>query len=381
MSAPLRIALVTPEHPECGPSFGVGAYVSALAGVLADAGHEVLLPVAGAGGWWTVAPGQAPRRWHDPGPAALRPALAAPWLRARLAAFVPDLVEYANWGGLGACDHGPWRRVVRLSTPVLEIPPADVLRAALRPLHHLWELRTVRRAHLLIANSAAMAATSVECYGREPHAVIPHAWCGAVLPPVMDGDEVLFVGRLEARKGVDVLLAAWQRIAAARPDRTGLRLHLVGPDAAGFGARALARWPTATVTVHGRLIGAELALLRRRCRIQVVPSLFESFGLVALEAWAGGQAVVASAAGGLAEVVGDAGLQVPPGDADALADALGTLLDHPARGAVLLARGQRLLRARYTPTAWRDATLAAYAAARARPAALRGWAGAPAAGV
>jgi glycosyltransferase involved in cell wall biosynthesis len=291
------------------------------------------------------------------GPAVIFPPLAAPWLSRRLAAFAPDVVEYSNWGGLGACDEGRWRRVVRLSTPVAMIPAESLARYLLRPLHGLWESRTVARAHLVIADSRAMSRQAARIYGHAARIIIPHAYHGAVAGDFPTGDGVLFVGRLEPRKGVDVLLAAWKTVRERHP---GAVLHLVGPDHAGFGAAQLARHGAAGVEVHGRLEAEALDAVRRQCRIQVVPSRFESFGLVVLEAFAAGLAVVAAEAGGLPEAVGEAGELVPPGDAAALARALGDLLADPALCASLVTQGRRRLRTHFALGPWVAATLEAY---------------------
>src|SRR5207244_2378728 len=79
------------------------------------------------------------------------------------------------------------------------------------------------------------------------------------------------------------------------------------------------------------------------------PSRYESFGLVALEAWGGGQAVVASDGGGLGEVVDDGGLLVPAERAAPLAESLLRLLRQPALGGELCRRGQQRLRSLYRP--------------------------------
>jgi glycosyltransferase involved in cell wall biosynthesis len=70
-----------------------------------------------------------------------------------------------------------------------------------------------------------------------------------------------------------------------------------------------------------------------------VPSVYEGFGLVAAEALLAGRPVVASSAGAHPEVIGDAGLLVPPGDVDALAHALGRVLGDEALARELGGRG------------------------------------------
>jgi glycosyltransferase involved in cell wall biosynthesis len=77
----------------------------------------------------------------------------------------------------------------------------------------------------------------------------------------------------------------------------------------------------------GRLTHEELAQYYSAAQIAVVPSLYEGFGLPAAEAMACGTPVIATTGGALPEVVGDAGILVPPGSADALAAAIKQLLN------------------------------------------------------
>ncbi|MBA2479851.1 MAG: glycosyltransferase family 4 protein [Planctomycetes bacterium] len=359
----MRVALVTPEFPGCGPSYGVGQYGSALARGLAERGAEVLVLTADGGGGHAIAPGEPPRRdatWSCP--AVLTPLRAAPWLTSSLERWQPEVVEFANWGGLGAWVRGPWTTVVRLSTSVHAIRPGSPLRRAAQQLHFASEARTVAKARRLIAHSGAMAVLGQRLYRRRTDYVIPLPWSGQRLVADVLSDDVLFVGRLEHRKGIDVLLAAWRLVR--RQDRRA-QLHLVGADHDGFGARALSIWGSDGVVVHGRLEEPDLMALRARCRIQVVPSRYESFGLTALEAWGAGLAVVASDTGGLSEVVDDAGLLVPPGDARALSTAILRLLADRRLCAKLAEQGVERLPL-HTVQRCAELTLAAYASARTR---------------
>ncbi len=131
---------------------------------------------------------------------------------------------------------------------------------------------------------------------------------------------VLLVGRLVRRNGWDVLLDAWAGSTLA--ERAELRILGSGPDLAAVRARA------ATMTgvrVLGRVPDETLADEYRAATVVVVPSTTgEGFGLTAAEALACGTPVVASADGGLREVVRDEvdGFLVAPGDPEALASAL-----------------------------------------------------------
>lgn len=118
---------------------------------------------------------------------------------------------------------------------------------------------------------------------------------------------VLGVGRLVPQKGFDLLAQAVSRVPA-------LRLELLGegPQAASLEA--------AGARLHGWR--EDVRPLLARADVVVLPSRWEGFGLVALEAMASRRPVVATAVPGLREVVGDAALVVPPEDVEALVAAL-----------------------------------------------------------
>jgi glycosyltransferase involved in cell wall biosynthesis len=135
---------------------------------------------------------------------------------------------------------------------------------------------------------------------------------------------VLHAGGATRRKNLDALATAWKRVAARCPDTT---LVLCGPPHPRrerlFGAVPQARY-------LGHLDPASVARLMRSAAAVVVPSVYEGFGLPALEGMAAGVPVVAAARGALPEVCGGAALLVPAtaeGVADGLVEALtdGTL--------------------------------------------------------
>jgi len=114
------------------------------------------------------------------------------------------------------------------------------------------------------------------------------------------------------------------------------------------------------VEFTGRISDAELVRHYARAAAAVIPSVYEGFGLPAGEAMACGVPVISTTGGALPEVVGDAGLLVPPADPAALAAAIRRLLDHPAYGHELGQRGLDRVQRLFT---WRRAaehTVSAY---------------------
>ena len=114
------------------------------------------------------------------------------------------------------------------------------------------------------------------------------------------------------------------------------------------------------VTFAAGLPDAEYARMLASAEIAVVPSLYEGFSLPAVEHMASGTPLVASRAGALPEVTGDAALLVTPGDPEELAAALRGLLDDPAERARLAAAGLARVRERFAWPAVAAATEALY---------------------
>ncbi|MGC8878935.1 MAG: glycosyltransferase family 4 protein [Anaerolineae bacterium] len=171
----------------------------------------------------------------------------------------------------------------------------------------------------------------------------------APLPEFREGLNILFVGRLEARKGVHYLLEAFARVKSTLPQT---RLLIVGPYSA-HETKPLQRLihSQALRDVHflGCLSEKELARCYRTAHVLCAPSVgSESFGMVLLEAMAAGLPIVASDIAGYRTVVKHQveGYLVPPGNVEAIAHALVTLLCQPELRQCMAVRG-RATAARY----------------------------------
>jgi glycosyltransferase involved in cell wall biosynthesis len=197
----------------------------------------------------------------------------------------------------------------------------------------LWQRRLAAQADA-VAVPSRFAAQRLRALGaplREDDVhVVPH-----VLRAFADGSRAaggeyaLVASRLAPEKGVEVAVQACAR--------AGLPLVVAGdgPLADALRAEGGARFV-------GRVSGAELADLRARAALAIVPSrAAETFGLAAAEAMAAGVPVVTSAVGALPELVEPAAL-VAPGDVDALAAAAAERFGDEAAGAAGLARIREL---------------------------------------
>jgi glycosyltransferase involved in cell wall biosynthesis len=158
---------------------------------------------------------------------------------------------------------------------------------------------------------------------------------------------ILALGTVEPRKGLPVLVQAFDALATADAD---LRLVVAGPD--GWG---VADYDAAVARAHHRRRVTRLGWVDDRTRSDLLlgasvfayPSRYEGFGLPPLEAMAAAVPVVTTRVGAIQEAVGDAAELVEPGDADALAAGLERVLDDEDRRAELTALGRSRV-ARFT---------------------------------
>ncbi|MCP2167040.1 glycosyltransferase family 4 protein [Goodfellowiella coeruleoviolacea] len=152
---------------------------------------------------------------------------------------------------------------------------------------------------------------------------------------------LLFFGRLEWEKGVQDLIAGLARVRRSHPG-TRLVVAGTGSHAAWLADQARKHRVRRAVDFVGHLSDRHLTAVLAAADAVVLPSRYEPFGIVALEAAAAGTPLVASTAGGLGEVVvdGHTGLSFAPGDVTGLAAAVRAVLDDPA-GAARRARAAK----------------------------------------
>jgi phosphatidyl-myo-inositol alpha-mannosyltransferase len=154
------------------------------------------------------------------------------------------------------------------------------------------------------------------------------------------GPTILFVGRLEERKGFPVAVEAFRRLADERAD---LRMVVAGDGKERAAVDRLDPEQRGRILLLGSVSNERLPGYHAAADVYLGPALGgESFGIVLVEAMAAGLPVVASRIGGYDEVVRDGvdGLLVPPGDPGALASATARILDDPVLAAHLSQAGR-----------------------------------------
>lgn len=266
--------------------------------------------------------------------------------------------------------HGPWF----LNACARGIPQDSAFWRRVRS-----EGSAIRSASAVSAPSQDVLDRTRSFYGLDlPQAeVIPNAMaeCDPHLrwTPTMCGlHQILFVGRFDLHKGMDLAIVAFAKIAKVMPEA---RLVLVGPDLGlirahgrriGLEQYLQETLPETDVRTRvkwlGRLSAGDIAKLRRKSSVTLVCSRYEVFGLTATEAMVAGCPLVVSNVGGLREIVqnGRNGLLCSPGDPDDLARKTVTLLRNPDLAARLGQQAARDVRNRYDPTRIANQTLDVY---------------------
>jgi glycosyltransferase involved in cell wall biosynthesis len=234
--------------------------------------------------------------------------------------------------------------------------------------HHRWrkrfmewgfQNRTIRKA------SAILFTTAEE---RELAAPFTFGTPGVVVPLGIDADEfavmpepgsfrrrhpeigdkriILFFGRINFKKGLDILAKAYGAVARRRQD---VHLVIAGPDNEGWGAR-VRTWLSeegvlGRTTFTGMLLGPDKLAVLRDASMFVLPSYTENFGLAVIEAMAVGLPIIISDKVNIWREVESAGAgKVVPCEAGKLTEAILDLLDKPEMAREIGQKGQALVR-------------------------------------
>ncbi len=244
-----------------------------------------------------------------------------------------------------------WDTCLSSSTPVVGTFHAY----ATKPLPHRLAAfagakRVMNRLSARIAVSEAAAWTGRRWYGGN-YTIIPNGVDVDAAPkgikPRTDHLRVLFVGRPDERKGLPVLLRAFEALVDHVPGRLGI----VGADPVDVRRAILNPELEQHLDLHGRVSGPELWRHLHEADLLCAPSLSgESFGMVLTEAFAAGTPVIASGIAGYRDVVTDGfdGVLVPPADPQRLAEELQRAHHEPER----LARMGEAARESSTRFAW-----------------------------
>ncbi|GAA2144888.1 glycosyltransferase family 4 protein [Kitasatospora kazusensis] len=297
-----------------------------------------------------------------------------------------------GYGLLGLERHG-FPLVTTVHHPVtvdrqleLDAAPTALRRLSLRRWYAFTRMqrRVVRRLEHIITVSGSSKTEIAEHLGAAPGAisVVP---IGADTRLWSPSEEIAVVpGRIVATSSADVplkgLVYLIEALAKLRTEREAHLVVVCKQRADGPVAEAVRRFGLeSAVEFRSGLTDQELVDLYRSAEVACVPSLYEGFSLPAAEAMATGTALVATTGGAIPEVSGPDGetcLAVPPGDAGALAAALGRLLDDPELRAALGVAGRERVLAGFTWQRAAELTADRYRAAIATGAGRRARAGA-----
>ena len=341
----LCIALVSRAFPP-ESEHGIARWTSMMARGLADRGHKIHIVTLAAAEPWTrfengywVHAVREDQSEEGQRMAARRgmPSGTAGWCYAvhnavqALKTFGVDVVSFPIWDVEGAylADDSSYGLVMSLHTSYAmarPFKPEWTERPLFAHLHVARIIDTEKRMleeipHIL-GNSDAIVADIEKVYSvniRRKTLIAPHGTFEPLgLMPTdivtkISGSpvrrlQIAFVGRFEARKGFDLACDAFRRVL---DEKTDVEIHLVGDtlderhraEIVGCGAGALI--DNCRVIFHGAVSRRALDRIYFDSDIVVMPSRYESFGLVAIEAMAAGTPVLALAAGGLGEVVCD----------------------------------------------------------------------------
>ena len=318
----IRVGVVSPY--DLSIPGGVQAQVLGLAGFLRRQGDEAI--VIGPGLPSGMSGCDLGSSVSIPGNGSIVPLSLDPRIRGKLEGAVADLDLLHV--------HEPLMPLVSLLANHAGPPVVATFHAAPGPVG-----RAVYRLPWALLDWAMGNRVAITAVSEMAASVLPSRMEALIIPNGLDvgsmqvdtprsENRVAFLGRDEPRKGLDLLLDAWTKVVAARPDA---ELIVMGADRATEG-----------VTWLGRVDDQTKARVLSSAAVYVAPQTGgESFGIVLVEAMSAGAAVVASDLDAFVSVAAGSALHFPAGDSQALAKALLQLLSRPGERAELTAAGAR----------------------------------------
>jgi glycogen(starch) synthase len=375
--------MLTWEYPPSSIG-GTAAHVDGLAHALTRLGHDVVVVTRRTAG--------TDRETVTAGVRALRAEVDLPWLPdgevastasgnhafvariANLGDWRPDVVHAHDWRVAWAAD---------VASALFDAPVVTTFHGTERGRHggHLapgqpvdisgvewWQASRSRRViaatKLLVRDIVDGFELDPDLVRRIPGGIDPEWWRSAgpdEITPAARSGLVLAWGRVQYEKGFQVLAGA---MSALRYRVAGIECMIAGRgsylpelqsqiDLAGVGD---------LVDMAGFVDDNDLRAAIHRAGCVVIPSLYEPFGIVALEALAGGAPLIVADTGGLAELVGGTGsaLLFEPGNAEELANCIERVLTDADLADDLVRRGHELLEASYSWDAIGTRTVSVY---------------------
>ncbi len=389
----MRVLMLSWDFPPRATG-GIAAQVSGLSAALAAAGHEVVvLTVADRPAELDAKP--------PPGVHVLRTLVDLPWLppvevvtriasanhsvtklgsrlRGDLAGWEPDVVHGHDWQLGWAADS----LAAQYDVPfVLTMHGTERVRhGGQLPLGHPTDINSIEwwlafQADRMIAPTRFLVEQlvigfelDVDHIAHIPNGIDPSLWrpTGAVMAPLRRRDPlVVSWGRVQYEKGFQVLARAIHALRGRVPDVHGV-IAGRGSYLPELQTQIDVEGVSDLIELPGFVADVDLRHLVHRAGCVVIPSLYEPFGIVALEALAAGAPLIVARTGGLAElVVGThAGVTFEPGNPDDLADAIEQVLMNDELATILVANARDLVERKYAWGAIARATAEVYASAQ-----------------
>ena len=338
----MRIALVCPyawDRPG-----GVQSHVGSLARALSERNHEVIVitPTTKNSRVDDIELVAAGRGRGIPANGSVAPISFGPRTARAVARAVTDFRPDVVHAHEPLIPSTSLLALVRSSAPVVGTFHASAERSTgyrlARPILERAAARITTRT--AVSDAARDFATRYfpGNYALTPNGVERKRFAGAEPLDLGSRPAVLFLGRIEPRKGLDVLIKAMARLADLRA------VLVVAGSGAGEGdSMRLATERGVDVRFFGRVDNSMIAGLYRGATVYCAPGLGgESFGIVLVEAMAAGVPVVASDLPGYRAVAAGAAALAPPGDDASLADVLRGVLTDPRQAKSLVKSGDRI---------------------------------------